>query len=253
MTYLLLLLLPFKLFAADVFDLTEEDLNPETEEILIKKSEKHLRNESMIYDFNTNLVIKDQRRFTGADRHRVAVGGLLNGNYEQLTDILGGEISYMHRSTRYNQIWYGAHFFQQKANFDAITQNRTSNTNSNGEGAFQRSSGVKDNVTALGLGVGHRFKLLLDFWQTEDVFENIDVFINAIQLNESFINKQYSGYGLTTNYGIHKRSSNSFFYGAKLSYNIATVARSRLGTESKSDRSLTLGWLALGLEIGLFY
>ena len=253
MTYLLLLLLPLQVFAASVFDLNEDDLEPDAEEILIKKPEKHLRNESMIYDLNTNLGIKDQRRFTGTDRNRFAIGGLINGNYEHVADIFGGEVSYMRRSTRYNQIWYGAQFFQQKAHFDAITQNHTSGSNPNGEAASQRPGGVKDNVLAIGLGVGYRFKLLLDFWPTEDVFENIDVFVNAVQLDESYVDKTYRGYGLTANYGIHKRTSTSFFYGGKLSYNIASVAREQIGNESKRERSLTLGWLALGLEMGFFY
>lgn len=253
MTYLLLLLLPLQVFAASVFDLSEEELNPEAEEILIKKPEKHLRNESMIYDLNTNLGIKDQRRFTGTDRNRFAIGGLVNGNYEQLGDIFGGEVSYMRRSTRYNQFWYGAQFFQQRAVFDAITQNHTSGSNPNGEAATQRPGSSKNTVMAAGLGVGYRFKMLLDFYPTEDVFESVDVFFNGVQLNESFVDKVYRGYGLTANYGIHKRSSTSFFYGGKLSYNIASVAREQLGTESKRERSLTLGWLALGFEIGFFY
>lgn len=253
MTYLLLLLLPLQVLAASVFDLTEEDLNPEAEEILIKKPEKHLRNESMIYELNTNLGIKDQRRFTGTDRNRFAIAGMINGNYEQVADVFGGEISYMRRSTRYNQIWYGAQFFQHRAYFDAITQNHTSGSNPNGEAAFQRPGGVKDTVMAAGLGVGYRFKLLLDFYPTEDVFETVDVFVNGLQLDETYIKKKYRGYGLTANYGLHKRSSTSFFYGGKLSYNIASVAREQIGTESKRERSLTLGWLTLGFEVGFFY
>lgn len=253
MTYLLLLLLPLQVFAASVFDLTEEDLNPDAEEILIKKPEKHLRNESMIYELNTNLGIKDQRRYTGTDSNRFAIAGMFNGNYEHVADVLGGEISYMHRSTRYNQIWYGGQFFHQRAMFDAITQNHTSGSNPNGEQATKRPGGVKDTVMGFGLGAGYRFKLLMDFYPTEDVFESVDVFVNGLQLDETYVKKKYRGYGLTANYGIHKRSSTAFFYGGKLSYNIGSVAREQIGNESKRERSLTLGWLALGFEIGFFY
>lgn len=253
MTYLLLLLLPLQVIAASVFDLTEEDLNPEAEEILIKKPEKHLRNESMIYELNTNLGIKDQRRYTGTDRNRFSIAGMINGNYEQVADVFGGEVSYMRRSTRYNQVWWGAQFFQHRAYFDAITQNHTSGSNPNGEAAYQRPGGVKDTVMAFGVGAGYRFKLLLDFYPTEDVFETVDVFVNGLQLDETYIKKKYRGYGLTANYGLHKRTSTSFFYGGKLSYNIASVAREQIGTESKRERSLTLGWLTLGFEVGFFF
>lgn len=253
MKYLLLLLLPLNVYAASLFDLTEEEQNPESEEILIKKPEKYLRNESMIYNFNNELGIKDQRRYTGTDRNRLSIAGHVYGNYEQFSDMLGGEISYMRRSTRYHQMWYGAQFFQQKTYFDAITKNASPNTRPNSEGSFNRPGEVKNTVMAIGLGVGYRFKLLLDFFETEDVFESIDVFVNAVQLDETFIGEKYRGYGLTTNYGIHKRSGTSFFYGGKFSYNVASVTRNAIENEKKSDRSLSLGWLSLALELGFFF
>lgn len=252
MKYLLLLLLPLNVYA-NLFDLSEEELNPESEEVLIKRPEKYLRNESMIYDFNNDLGIKDQRRFTGTDRNRFSVAGHISGNYEQVSDILGGEVAYMRRSSRYHQMWYGAQFFQHNTFFDAITQNVRSSTTPNSEGSFSRPGDVKNTVMALGLGAGYRFKLLLDFFETDDVFENVDVFFNALQLNETFIDQKYRGFGLTANYGIHKRSSTSFFYGGKISYNVASVTRDAIGTESRSERSLALGWLSLALEMGFFF
>lgn len=253
MKYFLLLLLPLNVFAASFFDLSEEDLNPSSEDVLIKKPEKYLRDESMIYDFDSDLGIKDQRRYTGGDRNRFSVAGLVSANYEQVNSVVGADVSYMRRSTRYNQVWWGGQFFYQNVHFDAVTQNRSSGTNANGEQAYQRPGGTQDAIMAGGLGAGYRFKLLLDFFETEDVFENIDVFVNYVQFKEDFINKSYQGYGLTTNYGIHKRSSTSFFYGGKLSYNLASVTREAIGDEKKSDRSLALGWLSLGFEIGFFY
>lgn len=253
MKYLLLLLIPVHVFAAGLFDLTEEEQNPEAENILIKKPEKYQRHESMIYDFNTNLGIKDQRRYTGQDRNRFSIAGHISGDYEHFNDLLGAEATYMRRSTRYNQFWYGAQFFAHNTYFDAITQNHNTGTNPNAESQYQRPGGSKAKVMAGGLGVGYRFKLLLEFLPTEDWFENIDVFANYVQMDDSYIDQKYTGWGLTTNYGIHKRASTSFFYGGKLSYNLASVTREAIGNESKSDRSFALGWLSLAVELGFFY
>jgi hypothetical protein len=255
MKYFILLLLPLIAFAQDPMQLTEEELNPEAEEILIKKPEKYLRNESMIYDFDTDLGIKDQRQYTGQDRNKISFAGHVSGNYEHFNNLLGAEFSYMHRSTRYNQIWYGFQAFQHNATFDTVSTNRTPSTgvNVNDESNFHRPGDAKNTILGLGLGVGYRFKLLLDFFQTEDTFESIDVFANSIRFNESFIKKEYTGYGLTTNYGLHKRVNTSFFYGGKLSYNLAAVKRQKLGTESDSGRSLSLGWLSLAFELGFFF
>ena len=252
MKYLLFLLLPLNLYAGP-FDLSEEELNPEAEDILIRRPEKHLRHESMIYDFNSDLGIKDQRRFTGTDRNRFSVAGHISGDYEHLNEMLGAEVTYMRRTSRYNQLWWGLQFFRHQTYFEAITNNRTIGSNPDAENNFQRPSDAENTVMGAGLGVGYRFKLLLDFFETEDMFESIDVFVNAIRLEESFIDQNYQGYGLTTNYGLHKRASTSFFYGGKLSYNLATVTREAIGTENKSDRSLALGWLSVAVEMGFFY
>jgi hypothetical protein len=255
MKYFLLLLLPLFAFAQDPMELTEEELNPDAEEILIKKPEKYLRNESMIYDFDTDLGIKDQRQYTGQDRNKVSLAAHISSDYEHFNNLIGLEFSYMHRSTRYNQIWYGFQFFQHNTTFDSITKNQTVETGDTAtdESAFQRPGDTKNTVMGLGLGVGYRFKLLLDFFQTEDMFESIDVYANYIRLNETFIKKDYSGYGLTTNYGLHKRVNTSFFYGGKLSYNLSYVKREKLGTESEKNRSLALGWLSLAFELGFFF
>jgi hypothetical protein len=238
----------------DPFNLTEEEISPSTEEVLIKKPEKYLRNESMIYDFNTERGIKDQRRYTGTDENRLSLAGHVNGAYEHVSDLLGIEVNYMRRSKRYNQVWWGAQFFRHATYFDAITTNHAAATGAGStEGNYQRPGGTKNTVMAAGLGASYRFKLLLDFVETEDWFESVDVFANYVTLNESFINKNYQGYGLSTNYGLHKRSSNSFFYGGKFAYNIASVTRAAMNGESKRDRSLTLGWLSLAFEIGVFF
>ncbi len=250
---LALLLLPTLVFASN-FDLTEDDLNPSSQDVLIKKPEKYLRDESMIYDLNTDLGIKDQRTYTGADRNRFSVAGHVNSGYEHPASILGFDASIMHRSTRYNQVWYGAQIFNHSAEFGTITRNsRGSSSNSGAESNFDRPSSQKENILAGGLGAGYRFKLLLDFFETEDWFETVDVYVNYLRLNENFIKREYRGYGLTANYGLHKRVGSMYFYGFKLSYNVASVTRTAINQENESDRSLSLGWMTAALELGFFF
>lgn len=256
MKYLFLIVLfSQNLLAQDPLELTEEEKNPNTQDVLIKQPEKYLRNESMIYDLNTDLGIKDQRKYTGTDHNKFAVAGHVSGDYERFNDLLGIEFNYMHRSEKYNQMWYGAQFFQHRTFFDAITQNQDPETgdNPNDESQTHRPNNVKTSVMGLGLGVGYRFKLLMEFFQADDVFENVDVFGNYMTMNEGYTDGSYKGYGLTTNYSIHKRSSATYFYGGKLSYNLGYVTRSAIGTESKGDRSFSLGWLSLALEMGVFF
>lgn len=249
---LLLLVVSLPVRAQMHLQLPEEELNPSAEEVLIKKPEKYLRDESMIYDLNNELGIRDQRRYTGGDRSRLSISGHLNGNYEHFNELLGFDLIWMRRTTRYNQFWWGAQLFQHRVYFENVTENATAG-GTNSEASFQRPADVKDSVLGFGPGVGYRFKLLLDFFPTEDAFETVDVFVNRLSFNEKYIGKTYDGWGLTTNYGIHKRTSTSFFWGGKFSYNVGTVTRPAIDGESKSDRSLALGWLSIAAEIGLFY
>jgi hypothetical protein len=241
--------------ATDPWTLSEEEQNPDTQDILIKKPEKYLRNESVIYDLNTDLGIKDQKKYTGSDTHRFGLAAHVSGDYEHVNHLLGYEFNYMYRSQSYTQLWYGFQFFRHQTYFDSITQNQTAEVgdNANDESQYQRPKDTKNLISSLGLGVGHRFKFLTEIFSTDDVFETVDIFGNYLVLNENFIKKQYIGYGLTTNYGIHKRSSTHLFYGGKFSYNIASVTRDAIGDEKKNDRSLSLGWLSLAFELGWFF
>ena len=249
-----LLLFSGSVFAVDLLDIPESEQNPETEEILLKKPEKYLRNESMLYNFDANLGIREQRFYSGTDRNRMSVAGHLSSDYEHFTDVLGVDFTYMHRSTRYNQMWYGFQFFQHRTYFDAITQNHTgTSTNSSADSNLRRPSNVRNMVLGGGLGVSYRFKLLLDFMETEDWFENIDVFVNYLLLNESYLREIYRGYGLTTAYGLHKRYNSNYYWGGKATYNVASVTRDEIKGESKSDRSLSLGWFTLAFEMGFFF
>jgi hypothetical protein len=242
----------FYTHATTLYELDEKEISPETEEILVKKPEKYLRNESMIYNFNTDLGIKDQRTFTGDDKNRLSLSFHVAGDYEHIYEILGGEVNYMTRSNEYDRLWWGAQVFQHRAYFQNITEN-VSIGGANSEASFQRPLDVKDTILGFGPGVGYRFKLLLDFFNTEDTFESIDVFLNGIVLNESFSKERYQGFGLATSYGLHKRTQTSFFYGGKFSYHVASVTRRAIGDESKSERSLSLGWLSVAFEMGFYY
>ena len=100
MKYLLLLtLLPlFSLHA-------QTEGAPSAEEILIQRPEKHLRHESMIYDLNTDLGIRDQRKYTGEDNNRLSVAGHISGDYEHFDEIFGFEANYMRKTSWFNELW----------------------------------------------------------------------------------------------------------------------------------------------------
>ncbi len=249
--FIILALFSFQVFSNDVYEIGEEERSPESEEVLVNKPEKYLLHESMIYDFNTELGIKDQRQYTGSDNGRFMASLHLSGQYEHLSELLGFEINYLAKTSSYDHIWWGFQLFQHNTYFKTITQNPTSG-GSGSDSTYVRDNSVKNKILGFGPGLGYRFKLLLDFFPTEDTFETIDVFFNGLFLEESFIEERYQGYGISTSYGLHKRTRTSYFYGAKFSYHLGNVTRRQIESESEGERTLTLGWLSLAFNVGFF-
>jgi hypothetical protein len=251
MKYLLIFccLLPLTTAAQDVFDLPHEEIYPEPQDVLVKKREKYLRNESMIYDLNTDYGIRDQRRYTGSDHNRISIAGHINGSYEHVSDLLGIEFNYMRRSERYHQGWWGIQAFTHRTFF----HNLSVNPSSGHEAQFQRPRHVKNGIWGAGPGLGYRFKFLQDLLNTDEIFETVDVFANYLELSETFIGMKYQGWGLSANYGVHKRVNTNFFWGGKFSYNLGVVTRDAIETEVRNQRSLSLGWMSYALELGMFF
>ncbi|MBY0515270.1 MAG: hypothetical protein K2P81_00065 [Bacteriovoracaceae bacterium] len=249
MKYLLLtLLISLPVFSAyenpdEAFELSPDELDPSGEDIQKRRKEKYTWDESLIYAYNSDLGISDQRRYTGSDRNKLSASIHLNGEYEYLKKLTGLEVTWLRRSDAWHKLWWGATYRRSATKWDVITQNRSTG----GEAAFQRPNDSNQTINTMGLGFGYRFKFFLDFLKTENVFESVQAFATYNTLAEGFTGDSYRGYGMTADYGIHKRTRTSFFYGGKFTYNISWVEG------PQSNRNLSLGWYTFALELGFFY
>lgn len=246
-TLLLTLLFALPAMAAyenpdEAFELTPEELDPSEAEIL-KYKEKRTWDESLVSPYNSDLGIRDDKRYTGKDRNKLSAAFHLNGQYERLQELRSFEVTWLRRSEAWHKLWWGATYRRAESQWNEIT----SNNQSGGESAFDRPGDADQTINSLGLGFGYRFKLFLDFFKTEDVFESVQVFATYNTLAEGFTGDNYKGYGMTADYGLHKRTRASFFYGGKFTYNIAWVE----GPES--NRTLSLGWYTFALEAGFIF
>jgi hypothetical protein len=243
----LLSILSLPTFAAyekpeEAYELTEEELNPGDNETLVTRKEKYLRDESVVSPINSSTGIRDIRRYTGLDRNRISASYHFNGQYEALQKLQGLEATWMRRSSSWHKLWYGATVRSTATEWSQITQNR----DTGGEAAFQRPRDSAQTINTLGLGAGYRLKLFLDFFPMKDVFETVHVFGNYNMLTDDFTGENYAGYGMTAEYGLHKRTRTSFFYGGKFTYNISWV-------ELGPDRNLSLGWYTFAFETGFHF
>jgi hypothetical protein len=248
MKFFFALLISFSCFAAyenpdEAFELTPDEIDPSYEDLRFNKKEKYDFDESLVQITNTELGIQDQRRFTGLDRNKFSAALHLNGQYEYLQKLLGFEVTYLRRMDNWSKLWVGATLRRSTTQWDQIS---TKSDEGGGEPTFQRPNDAEQTINTLGLGFGYRFKLFLDFFKTENVFESVQAFATYNNLSESFTGDNYTGYGLTADYGLHKRTRQSFFYGAKFTYNLSWVAVDK-------DRDFSLSWYTFAFETGFIF
>jgi hypothetical protein len=237
----------------EAFDLMESEVTPSTDDINRRRVEKLQHDEKMISEFDSDLGVTKERRWTGLDRNRISGALHLGGRYEFMRELQGFEFTWMRRVENWSKLWWGGTIRRAQTGFGEITQNRAPDGNTNSEGAFQRPKSADQTLTTMGLGAGYRFRLLTWILDTENTFETVNVFANRVTLDESFIKETYAGWGMSTDYGLHFRTRSSFFWGGKFTYNMAWVERAKRGTEAPEERSLSLGWYTLALEAGFFF
>jgi len=248
MKYLiLLLLLTSPLYAAyenpsEAYLLDDEEEKPSDRDVLQTYKEKYQRDESMVDPISTTTGVRDMRRYSGLDRNKLSLAFHLNGQYESISGLQGFEASYLRRVDNWSKLWIGATVRATSVDFAEITKNKSSGP----EAAFQRPPNATQSIIGAGFGVAYRLKLFLDFFPTEDVFEYVQVFGMYNTLKDEFSSKNYNGYGLTTEYSLHKRSRSSFFYGAKFTHNMSWV-------EEERNSNFSLGWYTFALEAGFIF
>lgn len=230
----------------------EENYTKMTNDQLLEKKDVTLQDDSIIYDLNKDTGVKDKSHYTGRDGYKLSGHYMGNVELNKFTDISAFEFNF---SKRFAEIWVETFVGRTAATFKAISENKKSNINalSTSEARYIRPDNSSETLLSAGVGIGYRFKMIYQFIDTTDVFETISAFVTRHILDESFRGTNYNGYGFRADYGIHKRSTTSFFYGAKASYNFGAVKRRLNDGESRSEGTLSLSWLALGFEAGYYF
>lgn len=230
----------------------EENYKKMSNDQILDKKDVTLQDESIIYDMNKETGIKDKSHYTGRDDYKFSGNYLGHWELNKFTEISSFDV---HFSKRFDDFWVETFLSRTAATFKAISENKTSNVGaiSTSEARFQRPAEAKELLLSGGVGVGYRFKMIYQFIETSDVFETITAYLVRHMLDESYRSENYNGYGVRADYGIHKRTSTSFFYGGRLSYNFGMVKRRLADQESDSEGSLALSWLAFGFEAGYYF
>lgn len=229
--------------------------NPDkmTPKQISSEGEVYLEKESLIRDVNEHTGVLGDYYYTRRDNGRLSLAYHTSHDYEKFSKLSTIDIQVMKKFTSYKDQWWGVQLKRVVAQYNALADelDKTS-TNADADSKYERRDALQS-MTILGLGVGYRFNILSEFFNTNRVFEQVMAYGNYIYHLDGKTDNKYRGYGATMEYGIHRRTGESFFVGTKLSYNIASLVRKAKSDEDKIDRSLVFRWTSIGFEVGYYY
>jgi hypothetical protein len=209
--------------------------------------EIYLHSDSILQERNVDTGMYSDSYYTANDQSRFSASVSFSQDYEDPSKVYTVDMIYLNKfNNDYEDMWWGLQLKRTTAKHNAIAEDTTA-TNGSLRAENQQF------FTIVGAGLGHRFKTLSEVFDTDRVFETINVYMNYVFHLDNTDTKQYQGYGYTAEYGLHYRSNESLFYGTKLSYNWAQVERPAESDEKLLARSLVFGWLNIGFEIGYYF
>lgn len=185
--------------------------------------------------------------FTGKDKNRLSLSYQMSANVRDFVELNSIEMIISRELQDYANTWISLVLKRTTGRYDAFADDiQGSNANTARKDADQT-------FTTFGAGAGYRFKALTAIFESSKVFETVDAFLTYNSHVDGLDSESYQGFGVQADYGLHRRSGRTFYYGGKLSYNIASLARAKKDEEKLEDRSLVFGWLSIGLEMGFYY
>jgi len=195
-------------------------------------------------DFETGLFLDDYNTYK--DQNRVSFLYHLNNDLTALTNLQTLEFNWAHR---FDLAWLEFFFLRTQAKFEELTEN---NPKEGGTSSDLLQS--DDIVIAAGASLSYRGNWIGELLQSDKVFSTTSAGIGWYRFTESLRGSTYSGPGLKTDFGIHRRSSRSLHYGMKMSYHLSHTKRAaEFEGESSSARAQVLSWLSLGFDLTFYF
>lgn len=214
---------------------------------------KYLENESMLEHSKNGIPLEPH--YTGLEKNKLSFSAQASVDYENFSELNAYELQYARRFETLTEYWYGLSVKSTVANFDALSDEVQAYSGSSSPNA--NSSQLRDktdlSINSAGLLIGSRFKFLSALNVDERLYEFVNTSLTYNLVTDSLDDTQYTGFGFSADYSLQYRVGISMFLGAKLGYNMAAVVRDPKTNEAKRERSLSLSWSTIAVELGYYF
>jgi len=107
--------------------------------------------------------------------------------------------------------------------------------------------------SSIGIGYGIRSHIFRDIFRANKSFETMSFSLSYDSLNEQVTGDIFNGLGFQIGLGLYKLLSSKIYYGLKADYHLSNLRRAPLNSlQTTSERSLTLSWLSLGINLSMY-
>ena len=197
-------------------------------------------------DEESGILIDDYN--ISEDKRRWTISYLANPNTKELADIATFEFIFAQKR---EFAWIEYSLSRTSGTFrELAAYNPNWGLSQTQQRDLQETS---DSVLTLGIGLSFR-SAYIQHILSGDWFEIIGASLTYHQFDEAFQEFTFTGPGIKADLGIQKRTSESYFWGVRGSYHLASLRRSaEQEGEASEARSLLLHWVSVGFDVGIYY
>lgn len=183
---------------------------------------------------------------TTEDTSKASVGFMIHGNLKDAGSLSTYDFTF---SKKWNKAWLEGYVGKTAANTRRMTNYNTNIAVPSEEDAEELSD-----LLQIGGGLMYRTTYIQNLLPSKAFFETVSGMLTYNQYEDFITGESFSGPGIKADFGIHRRLSQRFHVGGKMSYNLASVNREAVEEgEGSTSRSLLLRWISFGVDLSLYF
>ena len=194
----------------------------------------------------SELVLNSESTFNPTHHNRFSFLLGVNPSLTKSGDMSNFTFSYARKMENY---WIDSNFSMTKGLFSKFSANNASATGATADQLIDQ----QNTLTTIGIGIGRETRYAQTLLPFDEIYELMAANLTYNSYKEDFSGKSFSGPGLLAKFSVYKKFGEYFSAGAHFNYNLAVVKRAQDNeTETNSQRSLTLGFLTMGIDLSFY-
>jgi hypothetical protein len=192
------------------------------------------------------FVSHEETTFNPTHLNRFSFMAGANSSLMKAADMSNVAFSYGRNMENY---WIDSNVLMTKGLFSKFSSNNVAATGATDDQLAEQ----ENSLTTIGVGIGRETRYAQTLLPINDIYELMAANLTYNSYQEDFSGKTFTGPGILAKFSVYKKFNEYFSAGAHFNYNLSVVKRAQeKDTESNSQRSLTLGFLTIGLDLSFY-